>query len=201
VIVVFSRIVELAMACAAADGVSDAREKEVIQEWIENWAQRMEEEGLECVSRFRGTLMAILSSTIRSSFTQELAAFALHEHAEGKRMEALALCVRVISVDGVLHDKEMKMIEHLADLLVIDRAIMRSLFDKQFASSGIVVSPDNLEALVGIDPSWDKEQIRKHLAERFMKWNSLSPSAKTTEDQARTRAMLDAIAKLKKKYA
>jgi hypothetical protein len=55
--------------------------------------------------------------------------------------------------------------------------------------------------LVGIDPSWDKEQIRNHLAERFMKWNSLSPSAKTTEDQARTRAMLDAIAKLKKKYA
>jgi len=34
-----------------------------------------------------------------------------------------------------------------------------------------------------------------------MKWNSLSPSAKTTEDQARTRAMLDAIAKLRQKYA
>ena len=201
VIVVFSRIVELAMACAAADGVSDAREKEVIQEWIENWAQRMEEEGLECVSRFRGALLAILSSPIRSSFTQELAAFALFEHAEGKRMEALALCVRVISVDGVLHDKEMKMIEHLSELLVIDRTIMRSLFDKQFASSGIIVSPDNLEAVVGIDPSWDKARIREHLAERFMKWNSLSPSAKTTEDQARTRAMLDAIAKLRQKYA
>jgi hypothetical protein len=201
VIVVFSRIVELAMACAAADGVSDAREKEVIQEWIENWAQRMEVEGLECVSRFRGALLAILSSPIRSSFTQELAAFALFEHAEGKRMEALALCVRVISVDGVLHDKEMKMIERLSELLVIDRTIMRSLFDKQFASSGIVVSPDNLEALVGIDSSWDKERIRMHLAERFMKWNSMAPSAKTTEDQARIRAMLDAIAKLKHKYA
>jgi hypothetical protein len=201
VIVVFSRIVELAMACAAADGVSDAREKEVIQEWIENWAQRMEEEGLECVSRFRGALLAILSSPIRSSFTQELAAVALIEHAEGKRMEALALCVRVISVDGVLHDKEMKMIERLSELLVIDRTIMRSLFDKQFASSGIIVSPDNLEALVGIDPSWDKERIREHLSERFMKWNSMAPSAKTTEDQARIRAMLDAIAKLKHKYA
>jgi hypothetical protein len=201
VIVVFSRIVELAMACAAADGVSDAREKEVIQEWIENWAQRMEVEGLECVSRFRGALLAILSSPIRSSFTQELAAFALFEHAEGKRMEALALCVRVISVDGVLHDKEMKMIERLSELLVIDRTIMRSLFDKQFASSGIIVSPDNLEALVGIDPSWDKERIREHLSERFMKWNSMAPSAKTTEDQARIRAMLDAIAKLKHKYA
>jgi hypothetical protein len=201
VIVVFSRIVELAMACAAADGVSDAREKEVIQEWIENWAQRMEVEGLECVSRFRGALLAILSSPIRSSFTQELAAVALIEHAEGKRMEALALCVRVISVDGVLHDKEMKMIEHLSELLVIDHTIMRSLFDKQFASSGIIVSPDNLEALVGIDPSWDKARIRQHLAERFMKWNSMAPSAKTTEDQSRIRAMLDAIAKLKHKYA
>ena len=93
------------------------------------------------------------------------------------------------------------MIERLSELLVIDRTIMRSLFDKQFASSGIIVSPDNLEALVGIDPSWDKERIREHLSERFMKWNSMAPSAKTTEDQARIRAMLDAIAKLKHKYA
>jgi hypothetical protein len=116
-------------------------------------------------------------------------------------MEALALCVRVIASDGVLHEKEMRLIEKIADLLEIDRSIMRSIFDKQFAHSGIVASPDNLEAIVGIDPSWDKEQIRKHLAQQFMKWNSRAPNAKTVEDQARIRAMLDAIAKLRQKYA
>ena len=116
-------------------------------------------------------------------------------------MEALALCVRVIASDGVLHEKEMRLVEKLADLLQIDRSIMQTLFDKQFANSGIVVSPDNLEAIVRIDPSWDKDKIRRHLAEQFMKWNSRAPAAKTVEDQARIRAMLDAIAKLKHKYA
>jgi hypothetical protein len=54
---------------------------------------------------------------------------------------------------------------------------------------------------VGIDAAWDKERIRKHLAEQFMKWNARAPSAKTVEDQARIRSMLEAIAKLKKKYS
>jgi len=200
-ILISSRIVELAMACAAIDGVSDSREKQVIHEWIEEWSRRMAEKGAECETRFRSALKMVLASPARSTFTLESAVFALHSYAEGQRIEAFSLCVRVIAVDGVLHEKEMKMAEKLAGLLQIDLSIMRSLFDRQFANSGIVVSPDNLEALVGIDPSWDKERIREHLAERFMKWNSLSPSAKTTEDQARTRAMLDAIAKLRQKYA
>jgi uncharacterized tellurite resistance protein B-like protein len=201
VIVIFSRIVELAMACAEADGVSDVREKKVILGWIEEWSRRMAGEGAECEARFRAALRAVSSSKRRDTFTLESAVFALHSYAEGQRMEALALCVRVIASDGVLHEKEMRLIEQIADLLEIDRSIMRSLFDKQFANSGIVASPDNLEAIVGIDPSWDKDRVRRHLAEQFMKWNSRAPNAKTVEEQARLRAMLDAIAKLKLKYA
>lgn len=200
-IIVCSRIVELAMACAAADGVSDADEKRVIREWIEDWSRRVADEGSQYETRFRGVLMAVLNSEARKSFTLDSAVTALFECTDSQRMEALALCVRVISVDGVLHEKEMQMIEKLSDLLEVDRSVMRSLFDKQFARSGIVVSPDNLEAIVGVDPAWDKEQIRKHLAQQFMKWNSRAPAAKTVEDQARIRAMLDAIAKLRQKYA
>jgi tellurite resistance protein len=201
VILIFSRIVELAMACADADGVSDVREKKVILGWIEEWSRRMAGEGAECEARFRVALQAVFSSPRRNTFTLESAVFALHSYAEGQRMEALALCVRVIASDGVLHEKEMRLAEKLADLLQIDRSIMQALFDKQFANSGIVVSPDNLEAIVGVDPSWDKGRILKHLSEQFMKWNSRAPSARTVEEQARTRAMLDAIAKLRQKYA
>ena len=157
--------------------------------------------GADSEARFRSALMKVMSSPARATFTLESAVFALHSYAEGQRMEALALCVRVIASDGVLHEKEMRLVEKLADLLQIDRSIMQTLFDKQFANSGIVVSPDNLEAIVRIDPSWDKDKIRRHLAEQFMKWNSRAPAAKTVEDQARIRAMLDAIAKLKHKYA
>jgi hypothetical protein len=63
------------------------------------------------------------------------------------------------------------------------------------------VADDNLEGLVGVDPTWDREKIRRHLADQFMKWNARAPNAKTTNDQTRIRSMLDAIAKLKKKYS
>ena len=200
-ILVSSRIVELALACAAADGNTDIRELKAIQDWIEQSSCMVARSGADSEARFRSALMKVMSSPARATFTLESAVFALHSYAEGQRMEALALCVRVIASDGVLHEKEMRLVEKLADLLQIDRSIMQTLFDKQFANSGIVVSPDNLEAIVRIDPSWDKDKIRRHLAEQFMKWNSRAPAAKTVEDQARIRAMLDAIAKLKHKYA
>ena len=200
-ILVSSRIVELALACAAADGNTDIREQKAIQDWVEQSSCMVARSGADSEARFRSALMKVMSSPARATFTLESAVFALHSYAEGQRMEALALCVRVIASDGVLHEKEMRLVEKLADLLQIDRSIMQTLFDKQFANSGIVVSPDNLEAIVRIDPSWDKDQIRRHLAEQFMKWNSRAPAAKTVEDQARIRAMLDAIAKLKHKYA
>jgi len=85
--------------------------------------------------------------------------------------------------------------------LGLDYDKLQALMDKQFVKSGLSVGQDNLEALVGIDAAWDKERIRKHLADQFMKWNARAPSAKTVEDQARIRSMLEAIAKLKKKYS
>lgn len=200
-ILVSSRIVELAMACAAADGNVDIREQKTIQDWVEQSSCMVARSGADSEARFRSALMKVMSSPARATFTLESAVFALHSYAEGQRMEALALCVRVIASDGVLHEKEMRLVEKLADLLQIDRSIMQTLFDKQFANSGIVVSPDNLEAIVGVDPSWDKGRILKHLSEQFMKWNSRAPSARTTGEQARIRSILEAIAKLRQKYA
>lgn len=200
-ILVSTRIVELALACATADGNTDIREKKTIQDWVEQSSCMVARSGADSEARFRSALMKVMSSPARDTFTLESAVFALHSFAEGQRMEALALCVRVIASDGVLHEKEMRLVEKLADLLQIDRSIMQTLFDKQFANSGIVVSPDNLEAIVGIDPSWDKGRILKHLSEQFMKWNSRAPSARTTGEQARIRSILEAIAKLRQKYA
>jgi uncharacterized tellurite resistance protein B-like protein len=200
-ILVSTHILELALACAAADGDTDVREKDVIREWIEQVCASVAMAGSECEDRLRSALSQTLSSSKRSPLDVESAALALQTHAEGRRMEAMSLCVRVIASDGILHEKEMRMAERLADLLQIDRSIMRTLFDRQFATSGIAVSPENLEAIVGLDPSWQKDKIRRHLADQFMKWNSRAPAAKTVEDQARIRAMLDAIAKLKHKYA
>ena len=200
-ILISSRIVELALACATADGNTDIREKKTIHDWVEQSSCMVARSGADSEARFRSALMKVMSSPARDTFTLESAVFALHSYAEGQRMEALALCVRVIASDGVLHEKEMRLVEKLSDLLQIDRSIMQTLIDKQFANSGIVVSPDNLEAIVGIDPSWDKGRILKHLSEQFMKWNSRAPSARTTGEQARIRSILEAIAKLRQKYA
>jgi DnaJ-domain-containing protein 1 len=114
---------------------------------------------------------------------------------------ALTLCVDVIAADGELHADELKTVRAIARDLGLDYDKLQSLIDKQFVNSNVTSAQENLEAIVGIDPSWDKERIRKHLADQFMKWNSRAPAAKTVEDQARIRAMLDAVARLKKKYS
>jgi hypothetical protein len=119
----------------------------------------------------------------------------------GVSQAALSLCVEVIAADGELHAKELETVRGIARDLGLDYDQLQSLLDKQFVNASVTSAQENLEAIVGIDPAWDKERIRKHLSEQFMKWNGRAPAAKTVEDQARIRLMLEAVAKLRKKYS
>ena len=98
-----------------------------------------------------------------------------------------------------MHAKELETVRGIARDLGLDYDQLQSLLDKQFVNASVTSAQENLEAIVGIDPDWDKVQIRKHLSAQFMKWNGRAPAAKTVEDQVRIRLMLESIAKLRKK--
>ncbi len=56
------------------------------------------------------------------------------------------------------------------------------------------------EELVGLDPSWPKEQIGKFLREQFGKWNARSGSAASSAERQKIAVRLNTIAKLRQKY-
>ena len=195
-------IVEIAMACALADGSIDQRELRVINRWMHSVVTQMEQEESSDLEKTRSSLNDALKKGSAGVVRLDTACRALKQCGlPSMNHVALSLCVDVISADGVLNENELMSVRKIALALDIDYARLQSLLDKHFKSGSITVADDNLEGLVGVDPMWDREKIRRHLADQFMKWNARAPNAKTTNDQARIRSMLDAIAKLKKKYS
>jgi tellurite resistance protein len=195
-------IVEVALACAQADGSIDERELKAVSRWMRATLSQMDEDDKDEIAKTRAALNAAFKKGSGGQVDLAAACRALKAcKLAPMNQQALALCVEVIAADGELHDNELASVRKIAAALGIDYARLQALMDKQFIQAGITVAADNLEALVGVDPSWDKEKIRKHLSEQFQKWNARAPNAKTTEDQARIRSILDAIAKLRKKYS
>lgn len=194
--------VELALACACADGTVDQRELRVVHRWMTACLTERNEDPAAELAKLKAGLNDAMKTGVRGgadigAITSRIRKLSLPAVSQA----ALSLCVEVIAADGELHPEELKSVRSIASGLGLDYDQLQSLLDKQFVKSAVSSAQENLEAIVGIDPSWDKERIRKHLANQFMKWNSRAPSAKTVEDQGRIRMMLDAIAKLKKKYS
>lgn len=195
-------VVELAMACAGADGSLDQRELRTVQRWMRSTIESFGSDDKDDQEKMRAALNEAFKRAAAGSVDVAAACVRLKKLAmPAVSQSALALCVDVIAADGELHPGELSTVRTIAVGLGLDYDKLQTLMDKQFVKSVISTAQDNLEALVGIDLSWDKERIRKHLAVQFLKWNSRAPSAKTVEDQARIRLMLEAVAKLRKKYS
>lgn len=194
--------VELALACACADGVVDQRELRVVHRWMTAaLAERSDDSPAELAKLKAGLNDAMKMGVRGGADVRSLCAKIQKLSLPSVSQSALTLCVDVIAADGELHADELKTVRAIARDLGLDYDKLQSLLDKQFVNASVSSAQENLEAIVGIDASWDRERIRKHLAEQFMKWNSRAPAAKSVEDQARIRSMLDAIARLKKKYS
>jgi tellurite resistance protein len=194
--------VELALACACADGTVDQRELRVIHRWMTAALAERSDDAPAELAKLKAGFNDAMKTGVRGGADVRSLCVKIHKLSlPSVSQSALTLCVDVIAADGELHADELKTVRSIARDLGLDYDKLQSLIDKQFVNSNVTSAQENLEAIVGIDPTWDKERIRKHLADQFMKWNSRAPAAKTVEDQARIRAMLDAVARLKKKYS
>ena len=194
--------VELALACACADGTVDQRELRVIHRWMSASVAERSDDSADEQAKLKSQLNEAMKAGVRGGGDIHAISTRIRKLSlPGVSQAALSLCVEVIAADGELHAKELETVRGIARDLGLDYDQLQSLLDKQFVNASVTSAQENLEAIVGIDPAWDKERIRKHLSEQFMKWNGRAPAAKTVEDQARIRLMLEAVAKLRKKYS
>ena len=58
----------------------------------------------------------------------------------------------------------------------------------------------SIEDILGIGSDWDKEQIKKHLRNEFMKWNNRLNTLSEGEERNNAQRMLDTISEARKKY-
>ena len=87
------------------------------------------------------------------------------------------------------------------DKLDLDLDVVQKLKDARMKDVKMRVTSDtSLEELIGIQPEWDKEQIKRFLKDEFKKWNSRMASANSHDERESTQEKLDLIAELREKY-
>ena len=115
-------------------------------------------------------------------------------------MEAVALCLDVMSADGVANDEELKLVNAVAKRLGVDATRFEELKDKQLAAvSGSIRADTDYYALLGIDPSWNQDQVRSHLNRLYAQWNSRAEALSDPERRSQAETMLEVIARAREK--
>ena len=115
------------------------------------------------------------------------------------KYEALELAHKVMAADGVVDEREMKVIHKVADALGIDSKELEKIRDKQIIKLQTKADDVDIESLLGIDPSNSKEDIKKQLKKEYIKWNSRMNSLSEGEEKDNAQQMLDLIAKARDK--
>ena len=106
-----------------------------------------------------------------------------------------------MAADGIADEGELEDIRKICDYLDLDLDVVQKLKDARMKDVKMRVTSDtSLEELIGIQPEWDKEQIKRFLKDEFKKWNSRIASANSPDERESTQEKLDLIAELREKY-
>lgn len=195
---------QIGMAVAMSDGVLDDTEGEVLKKWIiKNIAPFSEEK--------QNTLKQVLNQKLRDSYTESqngtlsLSNLTMRLNDIGDKTtkyEAIELCFEVMAADGVADEDELKTINKVAEALNLDMNEIVKMRDQEIINLDTNVSEHaGIEVLLGIDPEWSHEQIKKHLRTEFQKWNNRLNTLSEGEERDNAQLMLNKIAEARKQYA
>jgi hypothetical protein len=118
--------------------------------------------------------------------------------------DALELSSIVMAADGVIAESEMAMLRSFAKELGVNMEDLQNIADKHVGgakSSATDKSEVSDESLIGIDPKAEKTAIKKALIDAFGKYNARLQTEKDPARRAYFQDMLNAVARLRKKYA
>ena len=186
---------KIAMAVAMADGNLDGTEGILMQDWIKREVSPYEGERKEHLKNLYNTALGeSFTEAKRGDLDIDELAARLNEIGEKPiKYEAIELCFNVMSADGVAHSEEMETIHSLAQMLELNMKEIESMRDTAVMELGA----GNAKELLGIEPGWDTQEIKKHLRKEFMKWNGRMESLPAGEARDNAQRMLDAIAEIR----
>lgn len=194
--------VMLGMVVAMSDGSLDDPEGEVLKNWmakvITPFSDRVQQELKDKLnSAMKEAYIAIQDGNLSNSEIID----AFNEIGDqSAKFEAMELCYDVMAADGVADPEEIKILRKLGDALELDVAELERLRDLKMMGLSSQVTDGGSESLLGIDPEWSAEQVKKHLRSEFSKWNARINNLQPGPDKEHAQMMLDAIGKMRSKY-
>ena len=197
-------IVRTAVAMAAKDNGIQREEATIIKRW-------MKEQVASVGHRYKEDLKERLNAALKEAHTTALSGSLFVEPLVDKlasfslpsaNRQLLDLLSEVAGADSELAAAELEMIRDVGRRLGISQSEVEALSEARFLASGVQISTETSgESLLGIDPSWSKDQIRTHLRKEFAKWNGRIQALSTDEEREKAQSMIDLIAELRQKYS
>jgi tellurite resistance protein len=197
---------DLGVAIAYGDGNLDRSEGQAISDWLRNKLDMFDD---DTKPKARAQLNAALKTSFDkgSSGTLSIAESLARLKASNVKNavnDALELSSIVIAADGVIAESEMAMLRSFAKELGVNLEELQNIADKHVAGAKATATDKSEvsdESLIGLDTKADKLAIKKALIEAFGKYNSRLQTEKDPARRAYFQDMLNAVARLRKKYA
>lgn len=192
--------VKLAVNISGIDGDFEAREVDIIKDWIKKKTTKVD--GSIDTAR-QSELNGIMQNTIDEVLSGnkpdlEKICQDVNRVADlAKKYETLDLLLKIAAADDTYNENEHQMIDTIANKLDVNMDKFRSISEKIVPVS-IRENIDDIDKLLGIDPSMTVEKKREHLRKEYRKWNQRVVS-QDPKIRKQAEEMLDIIAKERSK--
>jgi tellurite resistance protein len=197
---------DLGVAIAYSDGSLDRSEAKAISDWLRNKLDMFDD---ETKPKARTQLNDALRSAFERAAASKLTVNASLAKLKASKVrnavnDALELSSIVIAADGAIAESEMAMLRSFAKELGVNLEDLQNIADKHVAGAKATTTDKSEvsdESLIGLDPKADKLAIKKALIDAFGKYNSRLQTEKDPARRVYFQDMLNAVARLRKKYA
>jgi hypothetical protein len=194
-------IVRLAVAMGFADGSLHDAEAATIRQWI---GRRLELLRPEYHDKRKQEFNEVVKQAYAAAKAGKAGASGIIDRLKevgdaSARMEAVELCLDILSADGQAADAELKAVNAIAQRLDVDIEQFEQQKDKRLVDlAGGLDGEGDYYALLNIDRKWGRDQIKTHLNRLYGRWNARAESLADPEERAQAERMLEVIATARK---
>lgn len=196
--------VRLGIAVAYADGSIATAEGKVIRDWALKQLEQIPEDDREAAKNTVNEAIRYAGQRAKAGQLnhESVAAELRGSPLQGIKLQALELCVKVMSADGVASSQEMALIRRLGDILGVSHDDLRKLIDKNPPSARSKGATGELsdEEMVGMPQGLSKEDCLREIRKLFATYNGRLTNEKDPDKRAHYQRMLEALARLRLKY-
>ena len=200
-----SLMVEIAMQMAMSDGSLDKSEGNVIKRWIKKEVESASDSKKD---ELKENLNSSLESSYKKLSSGESIDSTITKFSEiasqNIKYQLIDLCLDVLSADGVADEAELKNLEDLTEKIGLsfnevqkmkDKALVK--IDTKSAEGGESASD---ESLLGMKTDLSNKEALTFIKKEYRKWNGRLNSLNAGNERDNAQRMLDALARLRKKY-